>query len=560
MFTKRNMVLMLVLVVGFVTRFYHLSTWPIAFAADEAALGYNAWSILTTGRDEWGKFFPVTMRSFDDWKPATYSYLAIPGVALFGLSEWTSRLPAAIFGALLPLFVYLLVKRTTGKPSLGILASLMIVISPWHIEISRTAIEAGVALSIFTLSLWFFASKKSSHHYWGLGLLMLTLFTYHTARLVAPLIVVSAIWLGIFKTKKGTNIAVVAIFLLGIILSLTASSSRYAQISIFNDEGAKLKREEAIREDGGIINTPLLATRMFHNKPLSWMYSFAESYIQNTSLSYLFLGGAQPPRVTIPETGQFLLIMLPLFLIGAGVSLHRFSRFDQWILFWLIIGPLPAALTYAELPHTYRTLFMLPPLAILMATGFWTSFLWIKKQKKILFWPAVLLVAFSTTFLFAKALHQYRVHQQVHQPWHRQSGYGNLISYLNHLEGVEHITITNHEGEPYIYILFYDRVPPSVYLAWPQKRLAHKAIESGESQWQLFNYTFSEESCPFNGEDINPNHIYVSLPHCDLPKTYEKMTTINFLDGQPEFLISRPALVKPSDTFMETKGIIQKDN
>ena len=543
MFTKlikQNVFLILILLLSFFTRFYQLGSWPEAFAADEAALGYSAWSILTTGRDEWGKLLPLTLRSIDDWKPAIYSYLAIPGVALVGATEWSARLPSAVFGALLPLFLYLLVDRITHNKNLGLLAGLMVVLSPWHIEVSRTAIEAGVALSIFIMSLSFFAKKDQRSHYLGLGLLLLTLFTYHTARLVAPLVILGAFWLGIFKAKSSTKFLVAAIGLLGIFLSLTASSSRFAQISIFNDFGAQLKREEAIREDGGIIPSPILITRAFHNKPLSWIYSFADSYIQNTSFSFLFLGGAQPPRVTIPETGQFLLIMLPFLLIGLGASVKRFSKFDQWLLFWLVIGPLPAALTYAELPHTYRTLFMLPPLAILMAAGVQTFFSWLKKKGKFLTWlflPAVVVV---TILFFAKAIHQYRVHQQVHQPWYRQAGYERLIKYLNQIEGAEEFTITNREGEPYIFVLFYNQILPSTYQAWPQKRLAHVDIKAGKTEWQMFNYTFSEEDCPFDEADTNPNHIYVSMPDCELPAGFEKLTTIDFLDGRPEFLISRP--------------------
>jgi len=97
-----NFSLILLMIFSFITRFFRLGSVPEAFAADEAALGYNAWSILTTGRDEWGQFLPLTLRSIDDWKPAIYSYLAMPGVALLGLNETTTRLPGAIFGFLLP--------------------------------------------------------------------------------------------------------------------------------------------------------------------------------------------------------------------------------------------------------------------------------------------------------------------------------------------------------------------------------------------------------------------------------------------------------------------------
>lgn len=541
MLKKINLPLILILLLAVLTRFYQLGDWPQAFAFDEAALGYNAWSLLTTGRDEWGKLLPITMRSFDDFKPAIYSYLAIPGVWLFGLSEFSARLPAAVFGVLLPWFVYLLTARLSKNRYLGYLAALMIVLSPWHMEISRTAIEAGVALSMFCLSLYLFLLKTKRSTWLALALLLLTLFTYHTARIVAPLILLAGFFSGAISAKRSTHWLVGLIFVLGFGLSLTASSSRFNQISIFHDLGSKLKREEAIREDGGIISSSLLETRLFHNKPLSWAQGFVQSYLTNTSLQYLFLGGAQPPRVTIPETGQFLLIFLPFLLIGIAVSVRRWQGFDRWLLIWLLLAPLPAALTYAEIPHSYRTLFMLPPIAILIAQGLVSSFDWLRQQSKLWFLGGVTIVAFGAGYFFSKAVHQYRIHQQVHQPWYRQSGYEQLIEYLNQLENVSHYTITNREGEPYIYVLFYNQIPPRDYQVWPQKRLAHTAIEAGEKEWQLFNYTFSEEPCPMDDKDTDPTHIYVSLPTCELPASYEKLTTIDFLDGNPEFLISRPS-------------------
>ena len=67
-------------------RFYQLGKNPPHLNWDEAALGYNAYSLLSTGRDEYGKSFPLSFRSFDDYKPPLYVYLTIPSVAVFGLN------------------------------------------------------------------------------------------------------------------------------------------------------------------------------------------------------------------------------------------------------------------------------------------------------------------------------------------------------------------------------------------------------------------------------------------------------------------------------------------
>ena len=75
-----------------------LSNIPIAPDWDEVALGYDAYSIMHTGRDEFGTFLPVALRSFEDYKPALYAYLSIPTVAVFGLTVFAVRLPSVVMG------------------------------------------------------------------------------------------------------------------------------------------------------------------------------------------------------------------------------------------------------------------------------------------------------------------------------------------------------------------------------------------------------------------------------------------------------------------------------
>ncbi len=556
-YIKRNwttICLAIIFIIGFFLRFYKLGKLPDAFFTDEMALGYNGWSILTTGRDEWGQRLPLVLRSFDDYKPAVYSYLTIPGIALFELSQFTARLPAAFFGAMLPLLVYWLVLEETNNKPVSLLSAMVIVLSPWHIEVSRTAIEAGVALSLSVLVFVLVGKKVERKGKWLLisFLGFLILYTYHTARILFPLLLLIKFILSKKQnsTKNSRRILFASfLFGLGLVLSLTGSSSRFNQISIFSDQGIKLNQAEAIREDGGSIEVPLIMTRLFHNRYYYFLQGFVKSYLTNTSLSYLFLGGAQPPRVTIPEIGQFLLCFLPFFLSGLIVSLKRWKKFDQWLLAWILLAPVPASLTLAEIPHSYRTLYLLPVISIYIAFGLATSWNLISKLKKnhldnkfgrLLLGQIACVAALILLFFSTKAWHQYRVHQQLHQPWHRQYGYEDLIIRLNSLKTVEKITITNRENEPYMAVLFYNQIHPSKYQKLAQKRLSHQAIEQGKKEWQMWQYVFSEDPCPYQTQDKNPKHYYVVMPSCQPPAGYERLKQISFKDGAPELFIDHP--------------------
>src|ERR1035437_10797756 len=97
-----------VIVLATVLRLWQLGSIPAPLDWDEAALGYDAYSILHTGNDQYGKFMPVVLRSLGDYKPALYTYLSIPSIATFGLNAFAVRLPSAIFGILSVLAVFFL--------------------------------------------------------------------------------------------------------------------------------------------------------------------------------------------------------------------------------------------------------------------------------------------------------------------------------------------------------------------------------------------------------------------------------------------------------------------
>ena len=160
-FLKKPIILFfVVLLIASILRLYDLGKVPKSLNWDEVALGYNAYSILKTGADEYGKFMPVVLQSYDDYKPALYTYLAIPTVGFLGLTELAVRLPSVLAGIGAVAIVYFLVLQIIGNKSVNIAgkevspyvialtASFFLAISPWHIQFSRIAFESNVGLTI----------------------------------------------------------------------------------------------------------------------------------------------------------------------------------------------------------------------------------------------------------------------------------------------------------------------------------------------------------------------------------------------------------------------------
>ena len=104
--------LILIILLAGTLRFYNLADNPPAPYWEEAALGYDAYSILKTGKDFHGNNWPlVAFESFGDWKPSLYFYAVVPAVAGFGLNTFAVRFPSAAAGTLTVVLVYFLAKE-----------------------------------------------------------------------------------------------------------------------------------------------------------------------------------------------------------------------------------------------------------------------------------------------------------------------------------------------------------------------------------------------------------------------------------------------------------------
>ena len=155
-YLKNNLPLISIIVIAVIFRFVNLANIPIGFNDDEAAFGYNAYSILKTGKDEWGRFLPFPVfESFGDWKLVVYLYLTAVSQFFFGLNELATRLPSALFGVLAVIACYLLSKELFDK-RIALFSAFFLAISPWHIHFSRGAWEVNVATFFITLGLWLF--------------------------------------------------------------------------------------------------------------------------------------------------------------------------------------------------------------------------------------------------------------------------------------------------------------------------------------------------------------------------------------------------------------------
>ena len=202
---KRNSIILLAIVaLALFLRLFRLSDVPPGVNRDEASIGFTAYSLLQTGRDEYGRSWPISFQSFGDWKLPLYIYTTVPLIATLGMSELAVRLPSAVAGVLTVIVTYFLVKELfPSSKSFGIpeVAALLLAISPWHLHLSRVESESNVAV-LFTASgflLLLKAFRKPILAIPAALLLALTYYTYHGNHITTTLLV--AVFIALYNRE-----------------------------------------------------------------------------------------------------------------------------------------------------------------------------------------------------------------------------------------------------------------------------------------------------------------------------------------------------------------------
>ncbi|KKU58562.1 MAG: hypothetical protein UX80_C0001G0001, partial [Candidatus Amesbacteria bacterium GW2011_GWA2_47_11b] len=126
-------------------RLISLGTLPNGLHWDEMDTGYQAYSLLRTGKDYFNNPLPMFPHSFADFRTPVFIYSAVPFVAFLGLSATSVRLIAVTWGLVSIVLIYLLVRDW--------LAPLVFALSPWHLQYSRKSVETMSLTATFLLGL-----------------------------------------------------------------------------------------------------------------------------------------------------------------------------------------------------------------------------------------------------------------------------------------------------------------------------------------------------------------------------------------------------------------------
>ncbi len=411
--------LILILFLGSLLRLFQISSNPPGLDWDEASLGWNAYTISQTGRDEYGVKFPVSLRSFNDYKPSLYVYSSVPFISLLGRTELAVRLPSALAGIAAIVGIYLFVIELTKKRRLALLSALLLAVCPWHLQFSRVAFEANLALTFFIFGVYglmvFIRSKKLLPLLFSIATFSGAMYAYHSPRLVIPLflgLVVLIYRRRIFPSKKIIILTVLAV----VILMFPLAHST--------------------------ITTGSLQARL--TEVIAPINQGVTNYINHFSPNFLFVNGDNNIRHHAPNTGLLLWWSLPFLLLGLKFLTKKYLI----LLAWVISAPIASAITI-DSPHAVRALLLLPPLVIITAFG-----LDLFSKKRIVSLIFSLLFVFNLGYFF----YNYFVTMPIVSAQGWQYGYKQLVE-----TNYKNIYVTTAYDQPYIYFLYYGKYPANYF-------------------------------------------------------------------------------------------------
>lgn len=551
---KPKLFLLAIILVALITRVWGQDVAPVSPNWDEASLGYNAYSILKTGKDEWGNFLPSIFPAFGDYKLPVYIYASLPSVALFGLNTFSVRLVSSLAGVLAVYGIYLLTNLVFSLAKLnfsykgfgaGHFAALILSLLPWHIFLSRPALEANLALTLYLFGLYFLLSSlsKSINLVYASILFGLTMHTYNSYRILVPLTALTFLFF-YFKKINFKSIS----FAVSFTVSLLASALVLNQINtgqgLARYEKLKILNTNTIYQIGEarqLSSLPQPLPKLIHNRPVFFATAVIKNYLSYFTPQFWNQSKGAQYQFAIPGQNLVTYPVLVLSILGIFYALTAKSKALYFLLALFLLSPLAASLTN-DPPQAIRPSPLIIFVCLFFTIGFFALESRLKKHQEFVVCAAIALFAISSVLYLKEYWSSYQFTYS--SSW--QYGYRQVFDYLNsHAQTNQNIFITKRYGEAHIFHFFYNQVDPKTLHG------NSNTIRFSKSDWlwtdKVENYYFvndwqipesnvnelvleSGQKIPTSGSILvtSPDHV----PANSIP-----LKVINFLDGQPAFII-----------------------
>lgn len=429
---RQYLILILIILVGTIFRFYRLSEFSIQLGHDEMTQLYDSISIAQTGRDIYGNFLPFIFPSIGDFKPPFYTYITSIFYLFFGGGELIIRLPAAVFGVLMIPAVYLFTLKLLKNNTIALLAAFFTSIAPFEIFFSRKGFENGAGIFLLLLGFSFiflyFEKKRLFWVYLAGVILAVTMYIYFSHTFITPILLTIFIIIfkkylrNSFRKLLGPVLLFLGLVLPLLILMFIKSDTRFRTQTVFIKQDVNLGREL------DYVQTNNLFLDGFLKSKITADYIF-NRYLKQFNPIYLFNNGLDFTNQTILGVGPLLLIQFPFLILGIIYLISRGSldMQNKFIAAWIILGMLPSGLTFENFsPH--RVVMVFTMLNIISAVGLYWFIELIRKSKQF-FYPLIIFSLVAFIFNFIYFLHMYFVNYPYEKSQYLQYPFKQVAQY-----------------------------------------------------------------------------------------------------------------------------------
>lgn len=468
---RTKIFLIVIVLLGFVLRVWNVGSLPVILNRDEAALGYNALLLKETGKDEWGKTWPMALESFGDYKLVGYPIAVIGSFFVFGYTDFAVRFPSVLGGTLLIVLTYFFAQKILKfDKKFALLSAFVIAITPVYFFFSRMAFEANLALALFVGALILLFSKTSIKQKFidefALFLLFIAIFIYNTPLLLLPFSLPLLIfWRGYKKPRKWLLpvIGMCAVIAIGASTLLTLSKQK-SGITIFTDETVWQQSVNYHNQFSG------LAQKLMGNRVVFFGRIIAQNYVATFSPQFLVIRGGSHPWQALPGYSHLYWCIYILGIIGILVSIFHLNKTKILLLYLLFLSPLPAVIT-VDAPHATRSLLFFFIFTMFAIIGLQKILALIAKKWRVyglsLF---VTIISIEAMFYFITYFTQYP-----HESYEiLQGGYAQKLQEVEKAYPNDKIAVVDGGGYQYILTAWYLQVSPHQFFATVDKHLPDK--------------------------------------------------------------------------------------
>lgn len=476
---RSRLLLVSIIALATILRLGWLDRIPTGFIPEEVSTGWNAYSILKTGRDEWGVRLPLIFRETGGFKLALNSYLIVPFMAVLGPTEMAVRLPTALAGVLAVYLTYFLTKKIWKSEAYALGAALLLTVNPWHVSMGRYGVDVNWGTPLFLLGLIFFIKAYNNAKMLLVAAIFfgLTYFTYFNYVVFTVLFYISLflIYRKQFLIKKQA-LLVVIFFLIQLVflwpyLSQSNLTVRYSQVTAVDKIGF-VNRINEHRHACETVYSPRIC-RAIYNKMTDEMMEKVRRVINHYSTTVYFLYGSQLGLSGMPDRwGLFYPIEFLFMGVGLAVLIRR-ALLKPVLLVWLLLFGVPSSL--ASEAHIWRMLTLLPLPQMIGAVGLISVG---RFGNRILVKGALVGVFI---FFFIRFFADYTAYFPFAQGNYSYFGFRELYKRAASLQNEYQAVVVAPQGlgfdQLYIYYLFYLHKDPEAYQKGDVDR------EVGEKGW-----------------------------------------------------------------------------